>query len=67
MLESPVPLKRSLRPAQAAQKLGISLPTLNRWARTKPNFPKKRKLSERVSVYDDAELDQYRDSTMVAA
>ncbi len=50
--------RQALRPAQAAKKLGISVPTLWRYCREKPNFPKPRKLSARVTVFDDAELDE---------
>ena len=59
--------RRVLRPAQVAQKLGVSVPTIWRYCRSKPDFPKARKLSERVTVFDEAELDAYLDSLAVAA
>ena len=59
--------KRALRPAQVAEKLGVSVPTIWRYCRSKPDFPKARKLSERVTVFDEAELDAYLDSLAVAA
>jgi prophage regulatory protein len=58
-MSEPRPIKRAVRPAQAAEKLGISLPTLWRWARTNPHFPKPRKLSERVTIFDEQELDRF--------
>ena len=59
--------KRALRPAQVAEKFGVSVPTIWRYCRSKPDFPKARKLSERVTVFDEAELDAYLDSLAVAA
>lgn len=51
--------KQALRPAQAASKLGVSLPTLWRYCRTNPQMPKPRKLSMRVTVFDERELDVF--------
>ena len=51
--------KRGIRPTQAAEKLGISLPTLWRLARTNKYFPRPKKLSERVTIWDEAELDAF--------
>jgi prophage regulatory protein len=49
---------RCLRPAQAAQKLGIGLSTL--WLRCKsPDFPKPFRQSPRVTVFFEHELDEY--------
>ena len=59
--------KRALRPAQVAEKLGVSVPTIWRYCRSKSDFPKARKLSERVTVFDEAELDAYLDTLAVAA
>lgn len=53
--------KRALRPAQAAEKLGVSVPTIWRYCRTNPTFPRPRKLSERVTVFDEQELDEFLD------
>ena len=54
--ESP---KRGLRPAQAAARMGVSVPTFWRYHRQNPNFPRVRKLSERVAIVDEAELDAF--------
>lgn len=51
--------KRALRPAQTAQKLGVSVPTIWRYCRLNPDFPKPRKLSARVTVFDEQELDAF--------
>jgi prophage regulatory protein len=67
MSDSLTPTKRSVRPANAAAKLGVSLPTLWRWARNVPDFPKPIKLSERVTVFDESELDAYVASRRVPA
>lgn len=47
------------RPRQAAARMGISLPTFYRWARTMPNFPRLRKLGPRTTVVADDEIDAY--------
>ena len=52
-------INRVLRPAQAAEKLGISVPTLWRWARERHDFPKPSKLGERVTIFDESELDAF--------
>lgn len=39
--------------------MGISLPTLYRWARDNPNFPRLRKLGPRTTVISDDEIDAY--------
>ena len=59
--------KRVLRPAQAAQKLSISVATLYRLARTNPAFPRLHKLSQRITVLDEAEIDRFVASTRAAA
>lgn len=58
MSESPRP-KQGLRPAKAAKKLDVSLPTLWRYARLNPAFPKAKKLSARVTIFDEGELDAF--------
>ena len=58
MSDSPRP-KQALRPAQAASKLGVSLPTLWRYCRLNPAMPKPRKLSARVTIFDEGELDAF--------
>jgi predicted DNA-binding transcriptional regulator AlpA len=47
---------RYLRPAEAAKLLGISVPTLYRWARTRPGFPQPQRLSKRVTVFIEVDL-----------
>jgi prophage regulatory protein len=59
--------KRALRPAQAAAKLGVSTPTLWRYARTNPHFPRPRKLSARVTIFDEQELDIFMAAPKVPA
>ena len=59
--------KQALRPAQVAEKLGVSVPTVWRYCRTNPNFPKPRKLSERVTIFDEAEVDLFMAAPKVAA
>ena len=51
--------KRALRPAQVAAKLSVSLPTIWRYVRDNPVFPRPSKLSERVTVFDEAEVDAF--------
>jgi len=58
-MSEPKPIKRGIRPADAAKKFGVSVPTIWRYARTNPNFPRPFKLSERVTVFDEGELDAF--------
>jgi prophage regulatory protein len=51
--------KRALRAAQVAEKLGVSVPTIWRYCRINPKFPRPSKLSERVTVFDEQELDDF--------
>lgn len=53
---------KSLRPTQAAEFLGISLATLWRWLAERPDFPRSRKIGPRTTVFDLAELSQWRDA-----
>lgn len=57
--------KQQLRPGAAAAKLGVSVPTLWRYCRVNPAFPRPRKLSARVTVFDAAELDDFAAGTAV--
>ncbi|WP_164886839.1 helix-turn-helix transcriptional regulator [Piscinibacter defluvii] len=50
---------RKLRPKDAANLLGISTATLYRWSRLRPGFPKPTKLSDRVTVFEQAELEAF--------
>lgn len=59
--------KQAVRPAQAAKKLGVSLPTLWRYCRLNPEMPKPRKLSARVTVFDEEELDAFLGGRKLAA
>lgn len=49
----------ALRPRAAAQYLGIGESSIWRKAKTDPNFPKPRKLGERVTIWMRDELDAY--------
>ena len=52
---------QSLRPAQAAELLGISKSTLLRWEHQRQDMPKPRRYSDRLTVYDRSELLAWRD------
>ncbi len=52
---------KSLRPAQAAEFLGIGLSTIWVWAR-RPDFPRPRKIGPKVTVWDLSELIAWRDA-----
>jgi prophage regulatory protein len=55
---------KSLRPAQAAELLGIGVSTLWRWSRgpDKPDFPRPIHLSARCTVFDADALLAWRDA-----
>lgn len=53
---------KSLRPTQAAEFLGVSPATIWRWLNTRPDFPRSRKIGPRTTVFDVAELSQWRDA-----
>jgi prophage regulatory protein len=53
------PGNRTLRPAQAAEKLGIGLSTIWLKAKSDPKFPKPFKISPRTTVFYEQELDAY--------
>lgn len=53
---------KSFRPKNAAEFLGIGTSTLWRWAAERRDFPKARKLSGRVTVFDGEELRVWRDA-----
>jgi len=50
------------RPTATARYLGISLATLWRWAKERPDFPKPRKHGPRCTVWDLTELDAWLDA-----
>lgn len=50
---------RCLRPAKAAEKLGIGDSTLWLKAKTDPDFPKPIKIGLRTTVFIERELDEY--------
>ena len=52
---------RCLRMQKAADFLGISLPTLWRWIKERPDFPRPIRLSANCTVIDQAELFAWRD------
>jgi prophage regulatory protein len=53
----------SLRPRQAAAFLGISMPTLWRWSKSRKEegFPQPVRLGPRTTVFDEGELVAFRD------
>lgn len=51
--------RRTLRPAQIAKKLGVSLPTVWRYARTDSTFPELFKLTPSVTVGFEDEIDAW--------
>lgn len=50
---------RALRPAKAAEKLGMGLSTLWLKAKNEPNFPKPFKAGPRITLFLEQELDAY--------
>ncbi|AVO48543.1 hypothetical protein C6568_04125 [Melaminivora suipulveris] len=60
-------LHQSARPQQSAELLGIGLSTLWRFAKERPDFPRPRKLSPRVTVFIVAELLAWRDAQVKEA
>ena len=54
--------KRSVRPAEGAVYLGVGRSTFWRWAAERPDFPKGKRLSPRVTVFDLDELVAWRDA-----
>ncbi|SDH82444.1 helix-turn-helix transcriptional regulator [Paraburkholderia phenazinium] len=48
-----------LRPAQAAVKLGIGTSTLWHKAKVEPDFPRPVKVSARVTIFLERDLDAY--------
>lgn len=50
------------RPKATADFLKVSTVTLWRWEKKKQDFPKSTRLSERVSVYDAAEIRAWLES-----
>ncbi|OXJ00911.1 MULTISPECIES: helix-turn-helix transcriptional regulator [Burkholderia] len=50
---------KGLRPIQAAEKLGIGVSTLWLRAKREADFPKPIKLSTRVTIFVEHELDAY--------
>ena len=52
---------QQLRPSKAADLLGVSRATLWRWVAHRHDFPRGRKLSAGVTVFDAGELLAWRD------
>lgn len=52
---------KSIRPREAAEFLGIALPTLWVWVASRSDFPKRRKIGSRTTVFDFAELVAWRE------
>ncbi len=59
--------RRTIRPARIAEKLGVGLPTVWRYARTDPTFPKLFKLTPAVTVGYEDEVDAWVQSRRAAA
>jgi prophage regulatory protein len=59
--------KRYSRVAKASERIGVSEPTFYRYVRDDPAFPRIIKLSPRVSVVDDEELDAWVERRREAA
>ncbi|CAG9247061.1 conserved hypothetical protein [Burkholderia cepacia] len=53
------PSSRALRPAAAAQKLGIATSTLWAKVRNEPDFPRPIKVSPRVTIFTESSLDAW--------
>lgn len=53
------PTGKALRPAEAAQKLGIGLSTLWKKIKTDPEFPQPIAITARITVLMESQLDAY--------
>ena len=58
----PKSMKKSFRPKQAAEFLGIGVATFWRWAKERHDFPKMIRLSARCTVIDGDQLVAWRDA-----
>ncbi|WP_223789630.1 AlpA family phage regulatory protein [Marinicella meishanensis] len=47
------------RPIEVARIFGVSLSTIDRWAKENPNFPRKVKLGGRAVGYDHAQIIEF--------
>lgn len=56
----------SMRPRDAARMLGISEASLWRWSATRKDFPAKRVIGPRTTVWDYGELLAFRDAHSTA-
>ena len=56
------PASQQVRPRAAAAYLGVSAATLWRWHARRDDFPRGRKLSAAVTVFDLGELRAWRDA-----
>lgn len=57
--------KRYVRAPAAASLLGVSVPTVWRWVRVDPTFPRKILLSPRVAVWNAEELRAWAEARRV--
>ncbi|TLU68312.1 AlpA family phage regulatory protein [Enterobacter sp. MF024] len=62
MIAQSYPQTGHARPRATADFLKVSTVTLWRWEKNKSDFPKSTRLSERVSVYDAAEIRAWLES-----
>lgn len=51
-----------LRPQQVADMFGVSRATIWNWLKTKPLFPKPKKLSPKITTWKESELQAYMDN-----
>lgn len=49
----------ALRPKQAAEYVGISIATIWRWAKVRPDFPRPRKIGPNATVWMRDDLDSF--------
>lgn len=50
---------RALRPAKAAEHIGVGVATLWRYARNYPDFPQPVKLSPRCTIFFESQLNDW--------
>lgn len=55
---------RGIRVKRVAEILGVSAPTVWRWSKENPSFPKRRNPSPRVTLWVEDEIVAFRDATL---
>jgi predicted DNA-binding transcriptional regulator AlpA len=56
------PGKRYIRRTEVAKKMSYSPSTVTRLAKTNPKWPKSIRISERIEVWDESEIDAFIES-----